>query len=138
MEFRPDAVRGARSSANTVEYRLARRHIVNEFRRGRLSRGDVCDAHPELLRVGEHLGTPTDTTCPICQEVPLVHVSFVFGSGLPSNGRAVANDQELAKLTKTIDEVTLYVVEVCMACRWNHLHRVLRIGKKRAATASRH
>ncbi len=40
-----------------IEYRLARDAVVREFRKGRLSRIDVCDAHPELLRVAAQPGS---------------------------------------------------------------------------------
>ena len=137
MEFRPDAVRGVGAGmSGSVDYRLARRHVINEYRRGRLSRLDICDAHSELLRVAENLGIPTDVMCPICEENPLVHTSFAFGRGLPAHGRVIANDKELAKVARGTDEVTCYVVEVCPACRWNHLHRVFRAGRKRAVAAT--
>jgi hypothetical protein len=137
MDFRPDAVRGvAAGMSGSVDYRLARRHVINEFKRGRLSRLDICDAHPELLRVADNLGAPTDTMCPICDERPLVHTSFAFGHGLPAHGRVVADDKELVKLARGTDDVVCYVVEVCPTCRWNHLHRVFRVGRKRAATTT--
>ena len=34
----------------TIEYRLARLAVVSEYRKGRLARHEVCDAHPELRR----------------------------------------------------------------------------------------
>ena len=70
-----------------VEYRLARNAVVSEFHKGRLSKLDVCDAHPELLRAARHLGVQNGEICPICEEADLVDVTFVFGSRLPSGGR---------------------------------------------------
>src|SRR3954468_20580546 len=69
----------AGESAGHIDYRLARRHLVNEYKRGRLSRRDLCDAHPELMRAATHMGQATDEPCPICEEDDLVLVSFVFG-----------------------------------------------------------
>src|SRR5215204_2316450 len=43
--FSAGALRGA---SGVVDHRLARRHLINEFRRGRLRQDQVCDAHPEL------------------------------------------------------------------------------------------
>jgi len=132
VQFRPDTVRGASGRSGTVDFRLARRHLVAEFKRGRLSRIDVCDAHPELLRAAEHLGAPTQQTCPICEERELVHVSYVFGGRLPAHGRCVATLKELNKLSRQYDELACYVVEVCRGCRWNHLERTFQLGRAHA------
>ena len=69
-----------------IEYRLARDSVVREYRRGRLSRLDICDAHPELMRVARNLGRVTEVDCPICEESKLVHVAFAFGPRLPAGG----------------------------------------------------
>ncbi|MDA8035436.1 MAG: DUF5318 family protein [Actinomycetota bacterium] len=118
------AGRPAAKGLGQVEYRLARDSIVREYRRGRLSRLDVCDAQRELLRVAEHHGTPTAETCPICEEATLVHVSFAFGPRLPASGRAVGSQRELRALARDGSDVSFYVVEVCAACGWNHLVRM--------------
>ena len=114
----------AATGLGQVEYRLARDSIVREYRRGRLSRLDVCDAQPELLRVAEHLGTATADDCPICEAATLVHVSFAFGPRLPAGGRAIASKRELRSLARGRDDVAFYVVEVCGECGWNHLVRM--------------
>ena len=107
-----------------VEYRLARDSLVRDYRRGRISRLEVCDAQPELMRVAEHLGVATERQCPICEDAMLVHVTFGFGPGLPPNGRAVSGANEFRALTRSKSEIAFYVVEVCMACSWNHLLRM--------------
>jgi hypothetical protein len=111
-----------------VEYKLARNAVVREFHRGRLSRLDVCDAHPELMRAATQLGTPTGDRCPICEEADLVEVTFVFGSRLPSGGRCVTSKAELSRYWRRKDPVVCYVVEVCPGCRWNHLTRMYPAG----------
>lgn len=111
-----------------VEYKLARNAVVREFRKGRLSKLDVCDAHPELSRAATHLGVPTGEQCPICEVAELVDVTFVFGSRLPSGGRCVATKAELARYWRRKDPVVCYVVEVCRDCRWNHLARMYPAG----------
>lgn len=105
-----------------IEYRLARDAAVRNFRKGRLSRLDVCDAQPELLRVAKNLGQQTETECPICGDAMLVNVLFAFGPRLPSAGRALQSQSELRALART-DDVAFYVVEVCTECNWNHLLR---------------
>ena len=111
-----------------VEYLLARNAVIREFRKGRLSRLDVCDAHPELLRVARNLGRPTGEQCPICEESDLVEVTFVFGSRLPPGGRCVATQAELARYWRRKDPVVCYVIEVCPGCSWNHLARMYPAG----------
>jgi len=130
MSFRPGALEGVQTSptGGRVEFRLARNAVVREFHRGRLSRLDVCDAHPELLRAARHLGMPNHETCPICEESDLVEVTFVFGSRLPSGGRCVATKAELARYWRRKDPVVCYVVEVCVECSWNHLARMYPAG----------
>jgi hypothetical protein len=102
--------------------------VVREFTRGRLSKLDVCDAHPELLRVARHLGTPADETCPICRQSDLVVVTFVFGSRLPAGGRCVATQAELTRYWRRKDPVVCYVIEVCTDCAWNHVTRMYPAG----------
>ena len=53
--------------AGQVDYRLSRNLVVSEFRKGRLSRQDVCDAHPELLRAAANIGEEVREDCPICE-----------------------------------------------------------------------
>ena len=104
-----------------VDYRLARNAVVSEFRKGRLSRLDVCDAQPELLRAALNASEESREDCPICEEAKVRLVSYVFGSRLPASGRCVTSRRELAKLTRDGRELACYVVEVCPNCSWNHL-----------------
>src|SRR5262245_42056115 len=79
MSFRPESLRGARpaSEPGQIDYRLVRKHTVDEFKRGRLSRLDVCDAQPELLRAAVNCGRTSQQVCPICDEDQVVLVTFV-------------------------------------------------------------
>lgn len=124
--FNATALRGA--SRGVVDHRLARRHLINEFRRGRLRQDQVCDAHPELIRAARNIGSESRTTCPICQQVKLRLVTYVFGSRLPSSGRCVSTAKEMAALNARSDDLTAYVVEACTECRWHHLLRILPVG----------
>ena len=130
MSFRPGALVGAQTSptGGQVEYLLARNSVIREFRKGRLSRLDVCDAHPELVRAATNLGRPMGEQCPICEESELVDVTFVFGSKLPAGGRCVATAAELGRYWRRKEPVVCYVVEVCCGCRWNHLARMYPAG----------
>lgn len=128
MSFRPEAIQGVDSTA-TVDYRLARQALVNEFRKGRLARHEVCDAHPELVRAAKGYCEPTRIDCPICEETKVVLVSYVFGPYLPKSGRCVVDRAEMAKLTRRKGAYTCYVVEVCPRCSWNHLAQTFAVDR---------
>jgi hypothetical protein len=130
MSFRPESLRGAASGELTgqVDYRLARNAVVSEFRKGRLSRLDVCDAHPELLRAAVNVGEDTQEDCPICDDARVRLVSYVFGRGLPPSGRMVSSKSDLRKLAQDGRDLSCYIVEVCPNCSWNHLAQTFAIG----------
>lgn len=132
MGFRPESLRGATAAgqiAGHVDYRLARNAVVSEFRKGRLSRLDVCDAHPELLRAAGSVGEETPEECPICEEDRVRLVSYVFGARLPPSGKLVSTRAELAKLSRTDRHLACYVVEVCPTCSWNHLAQTFAVAR---------
>lgn len=130
MSLSIGALRGAGSGRAQVDHRLARQHLINEFRRGRLSQDQVCDAHPELIRAAKNVGTPTTSPCPICEGGDTLRlVTYVFGARLPAHGRCVSTAKELRQLDRRRDELTAYVVEACVDCQWHHLRTVLPIGR---------
>jgi hypothetical protein len=107
-----------------IDYVLARRAVLRDLRSGRRERTDVCDAHPELLRAGRHVGHPAGGDCPVCGSAHLRLVSYVYGDALRhANGRCITSDVELERLRNTHEEFSRYIVEVCLDCRWNHLQR---------------
>lgn len=120
-----------RGMGGVVDHRLARRHLINEYRRGRLRQDQVCDAHPELIRAAKNVGSNATSCCPICSAQSLRLVTYVFGSRLPAHGRCVSTAKELAALNARLDELTAYVVEACVECWWHHLLRVLPVGRGR-------
>jgi hypothetical protein len=125
VSFRLGAAAGAgTSSPGEIDYRLARRARIDDYRRGRLARHDVCDAQPELLRNAELCSKRTSRRCPICDERRLVLVTYVFGPRLPASGRCITSQAELARLAaRRQGSYAAYEVEVCTGCRWNHLAR---------------
>jgi hypothetical protein len=135
VSFRPDLLRGASTAppvAGQVDYRLAKSVVVREFKKGRLSRFDICDAQPELLRAALNVGDPSSEDCPICEEAKVVLVSYAFGPRLPPSGRCVGSQRELSKLSRGPGDLACYVVEVCPSCAWNHLARMFSIGRPRS------
>lgn len=106
-----------------IDYRMQRRSLLAEVRDGTRSPADVCDAHPNLVRAGEHLGDQIGEDCPICgEEDGLRHVTYVFHRRGRSarGGRAIASERLGEELAKH-GSLRRYVVEVCPTCHWNHL-----------------
>jgi len=134
VSFGPGSMRGAPTGApGEVDYRLARQHLISEYRKGRLAQHEVCDAHPELVRAAREASQPSDRDCPICEEEKLVLVSYVFGPRLPSHGRCITTAKELKALSRRQGEYACYVVEVCPGCSWNHLARTFLLNPARSA-----
>ena len=112
-----------------IDYALARRATLADLQRGMVSRREVCDAHPDLMRAARYHGEPTDKRCPLCRgDRPLLHVTYVYGDELGEvSGRARAR-AELVALSEHYADLRVYVVEVCRSCSWNHLATSFGIG----------
>src|SRR5207249_3687850 len=82
--------RGRRGKAlGVVDYTLAKRALLRDFRRGLLSRLEICDAHPELIRAARYLGAEASRPCPVCGGFELRLLAYVYADGLQrNNGRA--------------------------------------------------
>jgi hypothetical protein len=131
------AGRATNSSGSHVDYSLARRAVLIAYRSGQVSRLEICDAHPDLLRAARNFGEHTSSRCPVCEAGRLVLVSYVFSDELPKreNGKVWPRG-DLAPLLK-FREVRLYTVEVCPECSWNHVRSQVAVGHGRGRRASR-
>ena len=105
-----------------VDYSLARRATLRDLASGRLTCQEVCDAQTYLLRAARYHGHKGEDPCPVCGQVGLARVNYTYGDCFRSdtNGRA-RPDRELLALADEVTEFTVYLVEVCPNCRWNHL-----------------
>jgi hypothetical protein len=58
----------------------------------------------------------------VCKKEKLIHVTYTYGDVFKgeTNGR-VRRSAELSELADEYGEFTVYVVEVCRSCGWNHL-----------------
>jgi hypothetical protein len=126
-QFRSSTADGA-----VVEYGLVRHALLAALATGVLSRDDVCDAHPELVRAATHLGRSTRERCPVCEHAELREVTYVFGARLPAGGSCPATRAELLKLERREEPVQCYAVEVCVQCHFHHLARKWSAGGVRA------
>jgi len=119
------ALNRARRGLGVVDYTLAKRALLREFRTGLLSRLEVCDAHPELLRAARYLGTRASRPCPMCEKEELRLLAYVYGDGMErDNGRAFDLQEGLTVAAER--EGICYVVEVCTDCSWNLLSEAFR------------
>jgi hypothetical protein len=130
MRQKPDPDPGPEFRTGEIDFRLARNAVLSEYRKGRLGPNDVCDAHPDLLRAARNVGNKTGRACPICQRRrALVHVSYVFGPGMPASGHTLGDEGELERISLRGRGLSCYVVEVCPHCGWNHLARTFPVGR---------
>lgn len=104
-----------------VDYALQRRALLADVYSGRVGTMEVCDASPYLLRAAKFHGQPSDVTCPVCRKEPLTRVSWVYGDELKHAAGSARAPDELARMAALFEEFTVYVVEVCRTCSWNHL-----------------
>ena len=104
-----------------VDYALQRRALLAGVHSGRVGTMDVCDASPYLMRAAEFHGQPSDIACPLCRKEALTMVSWVYGDELKHAAGSARAPEELARMANLFAEFTVYVVEVCRSCGWNHL-----------------
>ena len=115
-----------------VEFGLVRHALLARVAQGLLRYEDICDAHPELMRAARNVGRSSGEICPVCHEIELVEVTYVFGARLPSGGTCPSTRAELLKLERREDPVQCYAVEVCVGCSFHHLVRKWSAGARRA------
>lgn len=128
-------VAGARC---VVDYALARRAVLTGLASGRVRQADACDAHIYLRRAAKYHGEPTERACPVCRLEQLTHVTYAFGECFPNgaNGRARPT-REVCELAAELPEFSVFVVEVCLGCGWNHLVTSAVLGTGAPATRRR-
>lgn len=120
-----------KSIATTVDYTLRKRSLLRDFRTGRVSVYDVCDAHPEIRRIARNVGEDTRAVCPVCRRENLRLLNFVYGDELDyDNGRVFPTSTIFNGLRDKYRSFTCYVVEVCVGCSWNHLVRSIRFENR--------
>lgn len=112
---------------DVVDHGLERRSVLASVGRGQVSPWEVCDAHPHLVAAAQHHGVPTARSCPICKRSGLTDVHFVYGEALKHVAGQAKTPVEVRRLVavngRTSRRFDVYVVEVCVHCRWNHLLR---------------
>ena len=104
-----------------MDYSLQRRAVLAEVYAGRTGLFEVCDASPYLSRAAKYHGEATDAPCPVCRRERLTRVNYVYGDHLGHVAGQAKTPVELARMDSAQEEFTVYAVEVCRSCGWNHL-----------------
>jgi hypothetical protein len=104
-----------------VSYSLQRRATLLALRRGGASHTDVCDAHPYLLRAARFHGESIHRDCPVCRRVPLTLLRYVYSDELGQYSGRLRTAREVVSMSREYGQLSVYVVEVCTECGWNHL-----------------
>lgn len=126
-----------RNQRQIVDYALQRRALLAGVQSGRVGPNDVCDASPYLLKAAGFHGEPSEQSCPVCRKEALTLVSWVYGDELKHVAGSARAQDELTRMAGLFSEFTVYVVEVCRSCRWNHLVQSYVLGTGDPQTRSR-
>jgi Family of unknown function (DUF5318) len=110
-----------RSQRQVVDYALQRKALLADVHAGRVGVAEVCDASPYLLRAARFHGEPSEQTCPVCRKERLTLVSWIFGEELKHAAGSARKPEEIEQLANLHADFSVYVVEVCRTCSWNHL-----------------
>lgn len=114
-----------RSLRAYIDYTLDKRATLVGLFRGVV---DACDADPYLMRAAKYHGEKVDRKCPVCKKSELVELRYTFGDQLGQFSGRIKSPQELAAMESEFGEFSVYVVEVCRDCSWNHLCSTFLLG----------
>ncbi|MDQ3717444.1 MAG: DUF5318 family protein [Geodermatophilaceae bacterium] len=120
------------SRGSVVDYALQRRALLADVHAGRVGLIQACDASPYLLRAAKYHGEPTQTSCPICRKEFLTRVHYIYGERLGTLSGQAKTERELMVMAGRASEFSVYEVEVCRSCSWNHLIASYVLGADRS------
>ena len=115
-----------------IDYSLDKRATLLALFRGVV---DACDADPYLTRAAKHHGEKAGRKCPVCKKDSLVELRYTFGDQLGQYSGRIKNGDELLEMESEFGEFSVYVVEVCRDCSWNHLCATYLLGDGRERKA---
>ena len=117
-----------------IDYSLDKRATLLALFRGVVA---ACDADPYLMRAAKYHGEKADRKCPVCKKDSLVELRYTFGDQLGQFSGRIKNGGELLEMEREFGEFSVYVVEVCRECSWNHLCSTYLLGDGRERKAPR-
>lgn len=118
------------SRREVIDYALQRRSTIRRLR-GRvrsITRDQACDADPLLIKSAVHHGEACPTACPVCAQSSMHLLRYVFGSQLGQYSGRIRSSAELEEMQTEFGEFKVCVVEVCIACGWNHMIQTFLLG----------
>lgn len=117
--------------SHEVSHRWARAMILRQMDTGHVRSADICDADFLLVTAATYHGDPAGHPCPVCHGENLRIVRWIYGDMLGPRSGTARSESEIDSIVAELagqgvpkgkdGEVTVHVVEVCPACRWNHL-----------------
>lgn len=106
---------------NEISHRWERHMTLAQFRAGKIRRDAICDADFLLIAAARFHGYYVGRLCPVCEGAELREVRWIYGEKLGRKSGTARSADEIADIADTTEGVTVHLVEVCTACRWNHL-----------------
>ncbi|AIT62068.1 DUF5318 family protein [Corynebacterium doosanense] len=116
---------------NVISHRWARAQTMRQLEAGHISAEGLCDADFLLVTAATYHGREVDRSCPVCARENLREVRWIYGDTLGSRSGTARSEEEIAAIVEELagqrvprgkdGEVAVHLVEVCPACRWNHL-----------------
>jgi len=122
------------SKRKSVDYSLQRRRTLLELQgalRTMVSH-EALDADPMLIRAALHHGMLTEQRCPVGGCTRLIRLNYTFGDQLGQYSGRIKSAEELEAMENEYGEFSVYVVEVCSECGWNHIVESYVLGDGRA------
>ena len=101
-----------------IDYSFDKRATLLALFRGVV---DACDADPYLMRAAKYHCERAGRNCPVCKKDALVELRYTFGDQLGQYSGRIKSDNELVQMEREFGEFSVYIVEVCQECSWNHL-----------------
>ena len=109
------------SRRDAIDYSLKRRATLIALFKGTTSGLDACDADPYLKSAAKYHGERVERLCPVCRKAQMVELRYTFGDQLGQYSGRIKTPRELIEMEREFGEFTVYIVEVCKNCSWNHL-----------------
>jgi len=86
----------------------------------------------DWVRAARFHGAPTRRDCPICRRCQLTLLRYVYSDELGQYSGRLRTAGEVVSMSRQYGRLSVYVVEVCQECAWNHLVASFVVGDGQA------
>ena len=104
-----------------VSHMLQRAQALRGLKAGTRRQEELCDASFLLSTAAQFHGTQAGRTCPVCASDELKEVLWVHGEELGRASNTARTHEEILRMADAGAHFEVHTVEVCPACRWNHI-----------------